>query len=65
MNQLILVAILISSGSASSSNDAVESQMSVQAMETVFARSEKSHAEHMAAITSTMTVSKAVDWEND
>jgi len=61
MNQLILVAILISSGSASSSNDAVESQMSVQAMETVFARSEKSHAEHMAAITSTMTVSKAVE----
>jgi len=58
---VILVATLISSGAALSTNDIVENRMSIQAMETTFARSEKTHAENMNAITSTMTVSKAVE----
>jgi len=59
-NTVILVAALISLGVAMSTNEAIESRMTAQAMERVFARSEKVHAEHMAAMTRTMTVSKAV-----
>jgi len=56
---VLLVAVL--SGAALASNDVAESGMSVQAMQQVFSRSEKAHAAHMAAITRTMTVSKAVE----
>jgi len=55
----ILVAVLISSGSSVFTDD--DLVLNVQAMETVFARSDKVHAEHMAAITSTMSVSNAVE----
>jgi len=58
----ILFAALISCGAAVqvSTNDATESRMRVEAMETVFARSGKMHDQQMAAITRTMSVSNAV-----
>jgi len=57
----ILAAVLVSLGSAMSTNEVSENRMTAQAMERVFARSEKVHTEHMASITRSMTVSKAVE----
>jgi len=58
---VFLLASLFSHGAAVSTNDASQMSVSLQAMEQVFSRSEKTHAAHMAAITSKMTVSKAVE----
>jgi hypothetical protein len=55
----ILVAALVSFGASVSTDD--DLVLNVQAMESVFARSDKVHAEHMTEVTSTMTVSKAVE----
>ena len=58
-NICFVVATLVVLTSASSTSDASENGLSAQAMEQVFARSEKVHEEHMAAITATMSVQKA------
>jgi len=58
---ILILATLVSSGTAFSSSDVAENSITAEAMQEVFARSERVHVESMAAITGTMSVNSAVD----
>merc|ERR1719272_278305 len=58
---ILILATLVSSGTAFSSSDIAENSITAEAMQEVFSRSERVHVESMADITRAMSINSAVD----